>query len=75
MLMDYAKVLSQCINADKTTMIFSRNVKEIEKVKIMTLWGTRDQLQYERYLGLPPIVRRSHKRVFSDIKANVWEHL
>lgn len=74
-LMDYAKVSSQCINVDKTTMVFSQNVKEMEKTEIMTLWGTRDQLQYERYLELPPIVRRSCKRAFSDIKANVWQHL
>lgn len=40
-LNEYAKVWGQCINMDKTTIIFSRNVKEANKTAISAMWGCK----------------------------------
>lgn len=56
-------------------MIFSKNLKEDLKVEILALWGNRGIQQYENYLGLSPIIRRSKKMAFSDIKTKLWKRL
>lgn len=71
LLEEYAMALGQHINEEKTTMIFSRNVRERDKHEIMALWGTRNQQHHEKYLDLPHIIGKSRKRDFSDIKARV----
>lgn len=35
----YEKVSGQCINKEKTYMVFSRNVNEDVKANIMLMWG------------------------------------
>lgn len=37
-----ALALGQCININKTTMVFSRNVNEADKIDILAMWGCRD---------------------------------
>lgn len=48
----YAHASGQCINIEKTKMVFSKNVKEEIRNEIMSLWGTRGTQKYERYLRL-----------------------
>lgn len=52
-----------------------KNVLKEERAKIRTLSGVRRSHQYERYLGLPPIIGRSKRRAFSKIKENLWQQL
>lgn len=61
---EYAQVSSQCINADKTTMIFSQNVREVDKIAISVMWGYKDTKQYDKYLGFPPLIGRSKTSIF-----------
>lgn len=39
------------------------------------MWGRGHHKQYEKYLGLPPIIGRSKKKAFAEIKAKVWKKL
>lgn len=41
LLQTYAQAFRDCIDMDKTTMVFSKNVGEVEKGEIMSLWGGR----------------------------------
>lgn len=54
-------------------MVFSENAKEEVKEEVMAVWGYRGAAQYEKYLGLPPIIGRSRKRAFSNIKMKLWQ--
>lgn len=49
-------------------MVFSHNVQGRVKDEISVLWRTRGSHQYEKYLGLPPIIGRSKRWAFSKIK-------
>lgn len=60
----YAKALGQCVNIEKTQIVFSRNVPNRDREDISALRGIRSTNQYERYLGLPPIINRSRKSFF-----------
>ncbi|XP_042950087.1 uncharacterized protein LOC122282202 [Carya illinoinensis] len=71
----YERASGQCINKEKTSMVFSKNVNDNLKRDIMQLWGGSFTQQYEKYLGLPPMVGRSKKQAFSDIKKRVWQKL
>lgn len=52
----YAQTSGQCINKEKTTMVFSKNVGKMDKTKILAMQGCRDTKQYNKYLGLPPMI-------------------
>lgn len=41
----------------------------------MDFWGVQKFHQYEKYLGLPPLVGRAKTKAFSDIKHKVWAKL
>lgn len=67
-ILEYAQALGRCISTKKTIMVFSRNVNEVDKIEISSMWGCREMKLYQKYLGLPPMVGLSKKKVFSDIK-------
>lgn len=46
-----------------------------KQVEILELWGVQHSQQFEKYLGLPPLVGRSKYKAFSDIKHKVWKQL
>lgn len=75
LLNEYAQALGQCINADMTTMVFSKNVKDVDKTKISAMWDYSEMKPYEKYLGLPPIFGRSKNRAFYEIKIGLWQCL
>lgn len=70
---EYAHAFSQCINIDKTSMVFSRNVKDVDKSQISTMWSYCEMKQCEKYLGLLPIVGHSKKKAFFEIKTRLWQ--
>lgn len=59
----------------KTSMVFSKNVKAKIKEKIMSIWGGSNVQQYEKYLGLPPMVGKAKSNGFSGIKHRVCQKL
>lgn len=56
---NYEKVSGQKINMSKTSMVFSSNVSSKVQSQIFQMWGVERVEQYEKYLGLPPMVGRS----------------
>lgn len=72
-IQNYALTSRKCINTNKTQMVFTKNVFEVERTEIRAIWGVRGSHLYKRYLGLPPIIRRSRRCTFSKIKANLWQ--
>lgn len=57
----YEKASSQKINMDKTSMVFSKNVKPKVQVDILQMWMVRSVQHYEKYLGLPLVVDQKYR--------------
>ena len=56
------------MNFAKSELSFSKNVSE-------TLRETLEVEKHEKYLGLPIMVGRSKKIIFSHVKERVWKKL
>ncbi|XP_042954684.1 uncharacterized protein LOC122291103 [Carya illinoinensis] len=55
----YEKASGQKINSEKTSMVFNQNVNQSQQEEIMQFWGVHQFQQYDKYLGLPSMVRRA----------------
>lgn len=64
----YALALRQCINTKKTTIMFNRNVSEMDKAIIYAMWRCRVTKQYKKYLDLSPMISYSKRKAFSEVK-------
>uniref|UniRef100_A0A2N9F4Z0 Reverse transcriptase domain-containing protein n=1 Tax=Fagus sylvatica TaxID=28930 RepID=A0A2N9F4Z0_FAGSY len=71
----YERASGQKINNAKTALFFSKNTSPSTCTSILTMFGTSATSQFEKYLGLPPIIGRSKKRAFNDIKDRIWKRL
>ncbi|XP_042950144.1 uncharacterized protein LOC122282259 [Carya illinoinensis] len=71
----YELASGQELNMDKTSMVFSSNVSVPMQEEIRNMWGGSAIQQYEKYLGLPPMIGRKKANAFSDIKSRVWKKL
>ncbi|XP_042939410.1 uncharacterized protein LOC122274438 [Carya illinoinensis] len=71
----YEQASGQKINRGKTSTVFSHNVPFSQREAIMQFWGVQHYHQYEKYLGLPPMVGRGKYRAFSALKHRVWSKL
>uniref|UniRef100_A0A2N9G5Y5 Reverse transcriptase domain-containing protein n=1 Tax=Fagus sylvatica TaxID=28930 RepID=A0A2N9G5Y5_FAGSY len=71
----YEKASGQKVNGDKTAIFFSKNTPLAKKSDILSLFGTLPTTQFEKYLGLPPIMGRSKRHAFNDIKDRIWKRL
>lgn len=75
-LIDKYEVASgQKLNKDKTSLFFSRNTSDEKREEITHLSGLQATQKYEKYLGLPTLVRKSRTKAFKNIKDRVWERL
>ena len=76
---DYEEAFGQKLNKEKTFLFFSKNTKRDTQEGIKDLFGAQIILQHEKYLGLPLMVGRGRKQVFSQIedqmgrKVAVWK--
>lgn len=68
----YEDASGQQLNKDKTAMVFSTNVKQDDRRATMALWTVPQVQQYEKYIGLPPMVGRSKTQAFSEIRHKIW---
>lgn len=57
----YAQASGQYINTEITTMVFSKNVCDMDKIDISTMWGCKDTKQYGKYLSLSPMIGHSKR--------------
>ena len=66
---------SQKVNGGKTTLFFHLNTSLASHDAILGLFGTTTTIQFEKYLGLPPIIGRAKKKAFNYIKDKVGRRL
>ncbi|XP_041009322.1 uncharacterized protein LOC121253365 [Juglans microcarpa x Juglans regia] len=69
---DNEEALDQSLNLKKATMFFSFNTKLSTRLSIKNVVGVSICGNYERYLGLPAMVRRSKFNIFISLKERVW---
>ena len=71
----YERASGQKINIEKSSIFFSRNVKEVHKRRVLAeLQGMRQVLQ-SKYLGLPLVIGRSKRQVFEFIRQKTTARL
>ena len=71
----YERASGQKINGEKTALFYSKNTPVETRAVLTVMFGTSHTTQFEKYLGLPPIMGRSKKRAFNDIKDRIWRRL
>jgi hypothetical protein len=74
-LRDISKHPGQRLNRDKTSIFFSRNIEETVKRHILTVAGVQATNSFEKYMGLPSLVRRSRRRAFMSVKDRIWNRI
>ena len=57
---------------EKTSLFFSANTLEAVKEEIQIEMGVLSMNQMEKYLGLPPIIGKSKRKAFEEIKNKIW---
>ena len=75
LLNTYERLSGQSVNFQKSGIHFSSNVKQAVRSELSSILGVTNNLQDSKYLGLPSLIGRSKKRVFSFIKDKVWKRV
>ena len=70
-LEDYEREFGQKLNKEKTSLFFKKNIRVEIKEVVKDMFGAQIIHQHERYLGLPPLVRKGKKKAFHRIKDQV----
>ena len=65
----------QVVNSAKTSIFFSYNTLPNIRNSIFSSFSTSISTQFEKYLGLFPVVGRVKKRAFNEIKNRVFRRL
>ncbi|XP_057251436.1 uncharacterized protein LOC130591707 [Beta vulgaris subsp. vulgaris] len=65
----------QKVNFDKTTLSFSKGVRDSRRGEIEQKLGVRVVEVHDRYLGLPTTVGRSKKVITKGVKEKLWKKL
>ena len=71
----YENASRQQVNGGKIALFFSHNTNSSRREDILNLFGATPTTQFEKYLGLPPIIGRAKKKAFNAIKDRVWRRL
>ena len=71
----YAKASGQRINMEKSLVYFSNNTPNIIKDWTKRILGVKEVERFEKYLGLPTLIRRVKYQTFSYLKDRVWKKL
>ena len=71
----YEDASGQKVNSNKTALFFSHSTTQDSRDIILHLFGTTAITQFEKYLGLPPVIGRAKKRAFNDLKDRVGRRL
>ena len=74
-LTTYEKASGQVINFQKSSVSFSQNVDEQRKVDICNFFEVAGTNNHGNYLGLPSLVGKNKKAIFSFIKDKVWRRI
>jgi hypothetical protein len=71
----YEMASGQRLNQEKTLVFFSRNTPIATQQEILRIVGLPSTQQYDKYLGLPSLVGKSHNQAFKSIKDRIWRRL
>ncbi|KAH1137471.1 hypothetical protein GYH30_027460 [Glycine max] len=63
----YELASGQAINLQKSNVIFSRNVQQLDRGEILEVLGVQEGNSNGKYLGLPAIIGRSKTTTFNFI--------
>ncbi|XP_043812756.1 uncharacterized protein LOC110619075 [Manihot esculenta] len=69
----YEKASGQSINFDKSTIMFSPCIRDDICIAVSTVLSVHQSLGTSTYLGLPSLVGRSKKQIFSFLKDRIWK--
>lgn len=69
----YEAASGQKINLDKSEVSFSRGVSNSLREELSSFLGMHAVDDHVKYLGLPTIIGRSKKAVFSVVKDRIWK--
>ncbi|XP_020249957.1 uncharacterized protein LOC109827371 [Asparagus officinalis] len=72
-LLLYEFVTGQKVNFQKSSITFSSCVDEDTRASIFSVLGLDRVQSYDRYLGLPLMVVRSHCQTFASIRDSFWK--
>ncbi|XP_028125122.1 uncharacterized protein LOC114322024 [Camellia sinensis] len=75
LLLEYEGASGQKINLDKSTIFFSANVDAGRKEALRQILNVGSMVESGKYLGLPYLLGRSKKEVFTFIKDRVWKRI
>ncbi|KAA3489038.1 reverse transcriptase [Gossypium australe] len=67
-LMEYKQNSGQCVNFKKSTIFFSTNTQERERMAVSQVLKVRRSIDIERYLGLPSMVGKRKRSCFQNLK-------
>jgi hypothetical protein len=71
----YEACSGQKINKDKSSVLFSKNVKMQERDQVKQILQLSSDAKTDRYLGLPIHIGRSKNKVFGYIKDKIWKRI
>jgi hypothetical protein len=71
----YENCSGQCINTEKSAIMFSKNSKQHHKVSVKNALAIQRDAWNEKYLGLPVYVGRSKKKAFEYLKEKIWARI
>ena len=74
-LQTYANASGQCINLEKSSVLFSSNTSVNQKRDILRILGVQEVHHFDSYLGLPTLVGRSKYHTFSYLKDRIWKNM
>ena len=74
-LMGYANASGQCINMEKSSVVYSSNTPRQMKEWTKELLGVEEVERFEKYLGLSTLIGRAKYQSFSYLKDRVWKKL
>lgn len=68
----YAQVSGQIINMEKSTMLFSPNIRQETSSNIQQILPFQVVERFEKYFGLPIHIGRSKVEIFGYLKDRLW---
>ncbi|WJX95209.1 hypothetical protein P8452_76553 [Trifolium repens] len=71
----YEAASGQAINYQKSAIAYSRNTEANCRSLINNLLGVAESMGHGKYLGLPSIIGRDKKSIFSFIKDRIWKKI
>jgi hypothetical protein len=69
----YENCSGQCINVEKSSMLFNANARQRDKEMVKVELGIVSESWNDKYLGMPMYIGKSKRKVFAYIKDKIWK--